>query len=303
VNWHSITSLFGRLLGAKNSTDWVELFWTLVLILFLRAFVVEPFRIPTGSMIPTLLVGDHLFVAKGSYDLRIPFTNISVVRVSDPDRGDVIVFDFPNYKDEADKRGVFYIKRVVGVPGDKVAIVNGSLKINGQDTRQAMISEPSKEPGIVQYAIKARSDLYREEMPRLDGTTLRHWVQKNRGLTNEAPERISQMQMAGLKDCYPVGFDLIDPNPDTVVATHSICEFTVPDGKYFVMGDNRDESSDGRFWGFVDRSLIKGRALMIWLSWNNPGEHDEVFAPDAVDANGWHLSSLFRWSRSGLRIY
>src|SRR5688500_1115290 len=115
--------------ASSKKTERVSLALTIVLILFLRAFVAEPFKIPSGSMIPTLLIGDHLFVAKSSYDMRLPFTNIPLLRVSDPKRGDVTVFEYPNHEQEPGKGGQYYIKRIIGIPGDRIAVKGGRLQL------------------------------------------------------------------------------------------------------------------------------------------------------------------------------
>lgn len=109
-----------------------SLFWVLAGILFLRTFVFEPFQIPTGSMIPTLEVGDHLLVAKSAYDFKVPFTQKSILTVSDPKAGDVIVFEYPNYENDPRKKNVFYIKRVVGIPGDIVSLNQSKITINSK---------------------------------------------------------------------------------------------------------------------------------------------------------------------------
>ncbi|GAB4389249.1 MAG: signal peptidase I [Thermodesulfovibrionales bacterium] len=169
----------------------------LLLALFIRAFVVQAFKIPTGSMEPTLLVGDHILVNKFIYGIRVPFSDRKVFALSRPERGDIVVFKFP----EDPERD--FIKRIVAVGGDVIEERDKVLYVNG---------EPVVEP----YA--------------------RHTD----------------------RDVRPPGMDPRD-NFGPVV---------VPEGKYFMMGDNRDQSYDSRFWGFVDASAIKGEALIIYWSWN-----------------------------------
>lgn len=169
----------------------------MLLALFIRTFIVQAFKIPSGSMLPTLKIGDHLLVSKFTYGLRVPFSGTLLLPWKEPQRGDVIVFRFP--KD----RSVDYIKRVVGVPGDTVTIKDKRVHINGE-----MIADPNAHFTSTEI---------------LDGK-------------------------ASPRDNFgPV---------------------TVPDGAVFVMGDNRDNSYDGRFWGFVDQRDILGKAFILYWSWD-----------------------------------
>ncbi|MBF0538879.1 MAG: signal peptidase I [Nitrospirae bacterium] len=168
----------------------------LLLALLIRAFVIQAFKIPSGSMIPTLLVGDHILVKKFSYGVQIPFTDKKILVFNSPQRGEVVVFKFP----EDTSRD--FIKRVIAREGDVVEIKQKKLYVNGT---------PQTEP-YTQY---------------VDTT----------GTTSAVPR------------------DNLGP-------------ITVPKGKLFVMGDNRDQSYDSRFWGFVDISLVKGEALIIYWSWD-----------------------------------
>jgi len=269
------------------------LFWTLLLVLFLRAFVVEPFRIPSGSMIPTLLVGDFLFVAKGSYDIGIPFTNKKLIHVSDPKNGDVAVFEYPNHEKDEQRQGQYYIKRIIGVPGDRVAMKSGFLYINGQRLDQVPYSKDGPKPGeIPGFRVLNAHDVYFETLP---GQRKPHYIQRNREFAEVIPSFVKQYQESNVEKCFEVASSLRISSPYVrPLAMNEICEFTVPENQFFTMGDNREDSADGREWGFVSRELLKGRALFIWLSWN-PGEPDS--APSKLP-----LSSFFRWSRFGLGI-
>ena len=169
----------------------------ILLALFIRTFVVQAFKIPSGSMLPTLLIGDHLLVNKFIYGIKVPFSGKLLVPIKDPESGDIIVFKFP--KD----RSIDYIKRVVGIPGDKIEVKDKKLYRNG----------------------KRADDPY----GHFSSTTV-------------LPSSVSPKDNFG-----PV---------------------TVPEGKYFVMGDNRDNSSDSRFWGFVDSSDVLGKAFIIYWSWD-----------------------------------
>ena len=184
--------------------------------LLLRAFVVEAFQIPSGSMIPTLEVGDHIFVAKFSYGLSIPFTNTKILELSSPRRGDVIVFKFPL------DPGTDYIKRVVGLPGDRIDVRQNEVFINGQPV-------PREHVGSFSY-----SEGGREPQCEL-------WNETLDGKPHEEIQELGRMPQ-------PFG------------------PFVVPEGSVFVMGDNRDNSSDSRVWGPVKHDLIKGRALIVWWS-------------------------------------
>lgn len=184
-----------------------------VLALFIRTFVVQAFKIPSGSMIPTLLIGDHLLVNKFLYGIKIPFSGKTLIPIKDPVRGDIIVFKYPRDK------SIDYIKRVIGTPGDIVEIKKQVITINGEK-----IDDP--------YAYFAP--------------------------TNMRPPKA---------DYGPV---------------------TVPENSYFVMGDNRNNSSDSRFWGFVDEKDILGKAFILYWSWDL---EKPLFSID-------RLTSV-RWSRIG----
>ena len=165
----------------------------LILALFIRTFLVQAFKIPSESMVDTLLVGDHLLVTKFAYDIKFPFVDKSIYKTGDPKHGDIIVFEYP------EDRSMDYIKRVIGVPGDTVELRGNVLYRNGQK-----VDEPYK---------------------KLD----------------------------------PFPGDKADFGP-----------VTVPPDSYFVMGDNRDHSLDSRYWGFVPREYIRGKALIIYFSWSGP---------------------------------
>ncbi|KPK65155.1 MAG: hypothetical protein AMS21_05555 [Gemmatimonas sp. SG8_38_2] len=188
----------------------------ILLFLVIRTFAVEAFKIPTGSMEKTLLVGDFLLVNKAVYGAQVPFTDVRLPAFDSPERGDVIVFEFPL------DRTKNYVKRVVGLPGDRVSMRRGIVYVNG--IRQAEDYVQHTQPGGDYY--DPQFDWQRGHVaPEVDGKTYR-------------PTR---------DDWGPI---------------------VVPDGNYFVMGDNRDNSQDSRYWGFVDRGLIKGRPLVIYYSFD-----------------------------------
>jgi signal peptidase I len=205
--------------------------------LLLRAFVVEAFQIPSGSMIPTLEVGDHIFVSKFAYGLTVPFTNKKIVDLGQPKRGDIIVFKFPL------DQSTDYIKRVVGLPGDALEMREGELYVNGHAVPRERVprayrymDSSAHERGAVPDEIEG--DLWIEN---LDGT--KHETLQNHGSGSRDFERR-----------------------------------VVPAGHVFVMGDNRDNSSDSRVWGYVDRDLIKGKALIVWWSRDASGGLTDFFA-------------------------
>jgi signal peptidase I len=224
---------------------WVEysksFFPVILLVFLLRSFLVEPFKIPSGSMIPTLLVGDFILVNKFTYGIRLPVINAKVLDVRHPQRGEVMVFRFP------EDPSLDYIKRVVGLPGDTVSYNRDKqLSVNGQ--RVPVVPESDfryTESGL--NTISAR--LYRET---LDGQP--HAVLMN-------PD-VPPIQLVGVREF---------PHRENCAYNESGFECQVPPGHYFLMGDNRDSSSDSRYWGFVPERNIVGKAFMIWWNFSDFG--------------------------------
>ncbi len=210
--------------GTKKTIykEWIEPFLiAAVVALFIRQFVVEAFKIPSGSMIPTLTIGDHLLVNKFIYGPRIPFTDSRLFTWKEPKRGDIIVFKFP--QDESKN----FIKRVIGVPGDKIQIIHGRLTINDQVVSQSPTAPP--EDATVEAGQSwGKPMLYDEQLG-----TVQHAIQYFHDQKDE-----------------------------------NFGPKTVPQDSVFVMGDNRDNSQDSRFWGFVKENKILGRALIIYWSWD-----------------------------------
>jgi len=238
------------LIKSKNPASRKKPFWqeygealviALVLALVIRAFLVQAFSIPSGSMQPTLLIGDYLLVNKFIYGIRNPFSNEVWIPISTPQRGDVVVFIYPQ------DPGKDYIKRVIGLPGDKVQIVNKKVYVNGRlvETPQAVYADPNMIPA----GAGPPRDNYGPEM--------------------------------------------------------------VPANKYFVMGDNRDQSYDSRFWGFVSLDALRGKAFIIYFSWQGQGQPGmPLYQAFAKGAEGllYHLhwdqeSFRVRWHRIGELIY
>lgn len=223
--------------GAKEPW-WVEYgasFFPVILLVFvLRSFVVEPFKIPSGSMIPTLQVGDFILVNKYTYGIRLPVINKKIIDLNSPQRGDVMVFRYP------EDPSLDYIKRVVGVPGDKVAYQNKRLFINGLpvDTRS-----------VEDYLHPERLYYSKQFIEKVNGVEYR--VLNDQDAPAFVPDAAT----------FPHRENCLYNNAGV------IC--TVPDGHYFMMGDNRDNSRDSRFWGFVPEENIVGKAFFIWLNFSD----------------------------------
>jgi len=210
--------------------------FAIILALIIRTFVFQPFKIPSGSMIPTLLVGDHLLVNKFVYGTKIPFTDIEIFPIEKIKRGDVIVFTYPNNEHDPSKNGLYYIKRVIGLPGDDVDLSGRNLVINGEEVPIEYVGS---------YSDDRNSEQFDEYIEDLDGQE--HTVIFRKG--KEATNRGSYIPVT-----------------------------KVPDGYIFVMGDNRDNSQDSRFWGFVPIENIAGKAFIIHWSWDfgNPDIANKV---------------------------
>jgi signal peptidase I len=217
---------------------WVEYgasFFPVIVIVFgLRSFIVEPFKIPSGSMIPTLLVGDFILVNKWTYGIRLPVINKKIVSINDPQRGDVMVFRYP-----ADP-SLDYIKRVVGLPGDRVEYLDKRLRINGEVVEMTSTGT-YLHPDRMYY-----SPQFSEKLGEVEHSVL---------IEREAPSFVPQV----------MNF----PNRQNCTYTSAGVSCTVPEGHYFVLGDNRDASSDSRVWGFVPEQNIVGRAFFIWFNFSD----------------------------------
>lgn len=217
--------------------EYTASFFPVILVVFvLRSFLFEPFRIPSGSMIPTLQIGDLILVNKYQYGVRLPVIHTKIIEVGQPQRGDVMVFRFPHNPAQD------YIKRVVGLPGDRVEYVNRRLIINGEPVPLRPL-ERYFDPGRVQY--------YEQYLEKLGNV-------EHRIIMNEGP------------GVPPVpAYQHTHPQACRYWAEGVSC--TVPPGHYFMMGDNRDNSEDSRFWGFVPEGNIVGRAFFIWMNFGNIG--------------------------------
>ncbi len=225
--------------AADHEPWWVEYpksFFPVILAVFLlRSFLVEPFKIPSGSMIPTLLVGDFILVNKFTYGIRLPIVNVKLVEMNPPRRGDIMVFRYP------EDPSLDYIKRVVGLPGDEVAYRDKRLWVNGKPAP----TTPDGEYGYVESGLRyITAKRYRESLEAGPHAIL---------VQPEAPS----IQLAGVRQF---------PLKDNCAYNEDGFKCKVPAGHYFTMGDNRDSSSDSRYWGFVPDRNIVGKAFFIW--WN-----------------------------------
>ena len=207
----------------------------MILVVFLlRSFLFEPFRIPSGSMLPTLHIGDFILVNKFDYGIRLPVSNMKVIDLGAPKRGDVVVFRYP--MDE----NVDFIKRVVGVPGDRVEYRDKVVYINGVEQKQ---SDPRD---FVDESTMVTLDERDEDLAGVS-----HLMALDHRRPSWVPMH-AVMRKEETCDYNNRGF---------------VC--TVPDGKYFVMGDNRDNSEDSRYWGFVPDENLVGRAVFIWANFGD----------------------------------
>jgi signal peptidase I len=218
--------------------DWTAGLFPVILIVFLlRSFLFEPFKIPSGSMIPTLLVGDLILVNKFHYGVRLPVINKKIIDNNAVKRGDVMVFRYP-----VDPR-VDYIKRVVGIPGDEVAFANQKLTINGQPV-----------------PMRAEGEFYNEER-------LRYAPMFSEKLGDLEHRILVDPRLPSYYGSTPKSF----PFNENCRYTAEGVTCKVPQGHYFMMGDNRDDSQDSRFWGFVPDENIVGRAFFVWMNLGNFG--------------------------------
>lgn len=197
----------------------------ILLVLVVRSFIIEPFRIPSGSMMPTLLVGDFILVNKFAYGLRLPVLNTKFLDLGEPQRGEVFVFRYP------ENPHIDYIKRVIGVPGDHIVYRNKQLSVNGQ------------------MAMQVQLDTY---------------VGTGSGSRSTGATHLNE-------DLLGVKHDIL-VMPERNVFGGDF-EYVVPEGQYFAMGDNRDNSRDSRVWGTVPEANLVGKAFLIWMNWDWEADH------------------------------
>jgi signal peptidase I len=218
---------------------WVEysgsFFPVIALVFVLRSFLYEPFKIPSSSMVPTLLVGDLILVNKFTYGVRLPIVNKKVIAVNDPQRGDVMVFKYPRDMSQD------YIKRVIGVPGDKITYENKRLTVNGKPLSYAPQDD----------YLDDEAPVYHQQLSE-DLTGVQHRI------LNDKPA-----PTLNLSSVYDF------PHKDACQYNEDGFTCVVPAGNYFMMGDNRDNSADSRYWGFVPDENIVGKAFVVWMNLGN----------------------------------
>ncbi len=219
------------------------IFPVVTIVFVFRSFLFEPFVIPSGSMLPTLEIGDFILVNKYQYGLRLPIIERKVVEINQPKRGDIVVFRYPS------DPSIDYIKRLVGLPGDTVAYKNKVLTVNGQPI--------STTPAGI-YSYQEGEDESRQVI------STRRFHTNFSGI---------QHDILTMDEKASVNFDSVEQSK-----TFNMCEFSqdnsgfrckVPARHYFMMGDNRDNSSDSRYWGFVPDDHLRGKAVLIWFNWTH----------------------------------
>lgn len=241
----------GAVRDALRRPVWLEytagLFGVIALVFVLRSFITEPFRIPSGSMLPNLYVGDFILVNKFTYGLRMPIGNAVIVPMSHPQKGDVVVFQWPVDPSQS------YIKRVVGVPGDVVRYENKILTVNGQTYAQ------SPKPGLIPTQEYPTNQVGKPILSVVMNKAVEHGAVAHDVLTIEGQPVLSPGALREFPFQKSTGACTFLPN-------NTGLECTVPQGQYFMMGDNRDNSTDGRYWGFVPEANIIGKAYFVWMN-------------------------------------
>jgi signal peptidase I len=225
----------GRILMQPWWLDWTAgLFPVIAVVFLLRSFLFEPFKIPSGSMIPTLLVGDLILVNKFTYGVRLPVVNTKITQGNSPQRGDVMVFRYPP------QPSMDYIKRVVGVPGDEVAYLNKRLTVNGKPVETTALPDFFDQDAMRYF--KQFDEQLGEHRHRILNTP-------------EVPAFVQSASQFKFRENCRYSVEGVS------------CK--VPEGHYFMMGDNRDNSLDSRYWGFVPDENIVGKAFFVWMNFGN----------------------------------
>ncbi|OGS99346.1 MAG: signal peptidase I [Gallionellales bacterium RIFCSPLOWO2_12_FULL_59_22] len=234
-------------LAGKRETGTTEPWWVeyaksffpvILIVFFIRSFLAEPFKIPSGSMIPTLQVGDFILVNKFTYGIRLPIINRKIIQLNNPQRGDVMVFHYP------ENPSLDYIKRVIALPGDTVEYRNKRLWING-------VEQPQQAEGDYNYVETGLNFVHTEKRIETLGD------HKYTVLVNPDTPTLHLASVAEFRGRENCSYD------------NEMVRCKVPDGHYFMLGDNRDNSRDSRYWGFVPDNQIVGKAFFIWMNFSD----------------------------------
>ena len=249
--------------GLEKSTApvrWAyDFFPILAIVLVVRSFLIEPFNIPSSSMVPTLYTGDFIAVNKYAYGIRLPLVNTKVLDLGAPQHGDVVVFRFPLNPKQ------YYIKRVIGVGGDTVSFNNGQLSVNGK----AIATTPANftpDPKMTAQLYPPGKTETGELVTAEQAAQLGNQEELSAKYVQESPSSNHQhlVRYLGDKNWYQYASFLQQASPQLMASQGQQWQLTVPKGHYFVMGDNRDRSADGRFWGFVPDKNLAGKAVYVW---------------------------------------
>lgn len=236
-----------------------DFFPILAVVLVVRSFLLEPFNIPSSSMVPTLYTGDFIAVNKFAYGLRLPLTYNKIIDTGHPEHGDVMVFRYP------ENPNIYYIKRVIGLPGDTVSYDNGVLAINGEavSTEAANFSPEAK---LIEQLIPAGDTGAGEIISAEQAADYSREEETHAAYFMETQGKHQHLvrYLAGLNSAQYAPF-LQSQSPEVVSSQGTKWSIKVPADEYFVMGDNRDRSADGRFWGFVPDKNLAGKAVYIWM--------------------------------------
>lgn len=249
--------------GLEKSTApvrWAyDFFPILAIVLVVRSFLIEPFNIPSSSMVPTLYTGDFIAVNKYAYGIRLPLVNTKVLDLGAPQHGDVVVFRYP------ENPKIYYIKRVIGVGGDTVSFNNGQLSVNGKaiaTTPADFTPDPKMTAQLYPPGKTETGELVTAEQAAQLGNQEEQAAQ----YVQESPSSNHQhlVRYLGDKNWFQYASFLQQASPQLMASQGQQWQLTVPKGHYFVMGDNRDRSADGRFWGFVPDENLAGKAVYVW---------------------------------------
>ncbi|WP_350561449.1 signal peptidase I [Psychrobacter sp. CAL346-MNA-CIBAN-0220] len=254
-----------------------DFFPVLAVVLFVRSFLIEPFNIPSSSMVPTLYTGDFIAVNKYAYGVRLPLTYNKIIDTGSPEHGDVMVFRYP------ENPSIYYIKRVIGLPGDTVSYDQGKLAINNiaVDTKPINFdANPELTSQLYSAGQVAPGQVLTEDGAVQMGQEEEEYAQYFQETQGEHEHLVRYLN--GMNSSQYAPF-LQQQSPEVVDSEGMQWHVTVPEGQYFVMGDNRDRSADGRFWGFVPDDNLAGKAVYIWMH-KPPGLNLPTFARNgAID--------------------